>query len=216
MKTIYFLGSSHSQRLHQAFEKFITQNQFKIVNLSQSGAIFNKTFLSFPRPETLTPEDYIIIQTFGNDLFEKHLVRVFDQTTKRNQIHLRKCVPNPIAQIAILHQKLKDFVQKVPCRVILIDCIYRYLCKTQCQINSHLFPKLLSFQGKHNKSLYKTFSNIPNLTVIKHTSCMPFSGNFLKEFKNYQHLLVDKVHLKEEYYKSLILAIWEKIRTGLV
>lgn len=221
MKTLYFLGSSHSQRLHQAFEKFITQNnQFKIVNLSQSGAVFNKTFLTFPKPESLTREDCIIIQTFGNDIFEKHLEKVFDPETRKNQIHLRKCVANPSSQITKLHQRLRDYVLKVPCRVFLVDCIYRYLCKTwcqipQCQIQSHHYPKLLSIQSKHNKTLYKFFANIPNLTVIRHINCMPFSGRYLKKFSNYQHLLVDKVHLKEEYYKSIITTISSKLVGGL-
>lgn len=210
---LYFVGSSHSKRLHRVFKDSIKQEKFQLIDLSQSGSVFGRTVSSYPKASTLKEGDIVIIQTFGNDLFEKNIEFLCDfYYGLQPKIHLTKYVPKPLETIRALHQELIEIISRTPNQVILIDCIYRYLCFPQCQNPNHNYPGILSFQSKHNKTLYKDFENIPNVQVIRHINCMPGKAQDWKTFDNYKNLLVDQVHLKNPYYLCVAEDIWNRIR----
>lgn len=209
---IYFIGSSHCRRLFLAFKKSIRQDKYILVDLAQSGATFNRTVHTFPNPTELCEDDIIIFQTFGNDLFGKNLSFIQSKSSSSGrEIHLEKCIPSSEKSVELLHEKLKNYIESVPSKCYLVDCIFRYLCQPECKSNNHIHPGILAHQAKHNKKLFNFFSKIPNCTVIKHISCMPFTLNKLKKFRFYKLLLDDKVHLKEVYYIYIIKNFWQQL-----
>lgn len=212
---LFFVGSSHSKRLHTAFKESILQDKFQLIDLSKGGSVFSSTITAYPKVSTLKEGDIVVIQTFGNDLFTKNIEFLDDPTDIYRlgpKIHLRKCVPKSLEKIRTLHQKLIDIISRTPNEVILVDCVYRYLCGYTCQNPNHNYPGLLSFQSKHNKTLYKDFGNIPNVQVIRHINCMPGRAQNWKTFDNYKNLLVDHVHLKTPYYLCIAEDIWNRIK----
>lgn len=207
---IYFVGSSHCRRLFVAFKKSIRQDKYILIDLAQSGATFNRTVHTFPNPKEVFEDDIIIFQTFGNDLFAKHLNFVRSESSSSGrEIHLEKFIPSSEESLDRIHEKLKNYIESIPAKCFLVDCIYRYLCQPECKSNLHFHPGILAFQSKHNKRLFEVFEGIPNCTVIKHIRCMPYTLKKLKKFRYYRFLLDDKVHLKEIYYIHIVKSFWQ-------
>ena len=72
---LIFIGSSHAKRLcREAYCIEKITKFYDIVDFSRSGSLFEN--LVWPEHSTLTKNDIIVFQSFGNNLMQRHTVHI--------------------------------------------------------------------------------------------------------------------------------------------
>ena len=85
---LFVCGGSHAVRLAKAFEKNADILKiFTVISLAKSGQISTEISL----PPIVKKGDLVFIQTFGNELFKKHIF--IEKLGKKKTIHLTKVHP---------------------------------------------------------------------------------------------------------------------------
>ena len=200
---LVFIGSSHAKRLcHEANHISEITNKYTILDFTRPGSLFEN--LIWPERSTLTKNDIIIYQSFGNNLLQRH-------TYKNNGIfHLTKFVPNKLSYLEKIFKQLSQKLSDYPCKIYVIDNIYRHLdcCK------KHYYKGLVQFQRKANVLLQKSIESNETKLRIQYLDHRRFLGiNFRKIWKitSYKKVMhKDGVHLKEPLYKKMISVLAKK------
>ena len=195
MPKIIVFGTSHARRIHKAVSNHPNASKFEIVYISEPK------HLDFTSEEhrtnhrhfkSLTENDHVIVQYFGNDLFEKHI----KITHNPKVIHLTKFVPASDHKLKAKLYGVRKYLRTLPAKVTFIDHFYRYL---NC-CSKHVHPGIVKYQAARNKELKEYFSQFE---VIDHRKTLGFRSRDLRDIKLYQGLFEDKVHLKPEGYAKI-------------
>ena len=134
---LVFIGSSHAKRLcHEANHINEITNKYKILDFTRPGSLFEN--LIWPERSTLTKNDIIIYQSFGNNLLQRHTYK------NKGIFHLTKFVPNKLSYLENIFTQLSQKLSDYPCKVYVIDNIYRHL---DCCKNT-IIKVLYSFKEK--------------------------------------------------------------------
>jgi hypothetical protein len=186
-RKILVIGSSHAKRLFYALKKQIDYSKFSLMSCVVPGANYRDIRSKIPKLSNLNSTDIIIIQTFGNRLFDKQFVR-----KKDGIFHLTKFKPSPISVLLEEMNTLKRDLEQTSARVIIIDNPIRHLC---CK--EHLDTRIKTHQTKVNKQLYSLFSEYK---VLDHARLAGLSRRVRKSELDYSRQFVDAVHLFPKFY----------------
>ena len=121
---LIFIGSSHAKRLcREAYCIEKITNLYEIVDFSRPGSLFEN--LVWPERSTLTENDKIVFQSFGNNLLQQHTYK------DGGIVHLIKFVPNKLSYLVKIFSQLIDKLSEYPCKIYILDNIYRHIqcCK---------------------------------------------------------------------------------------
>ena len=147
----------------------------------------------------------MFIQTFGNELFKKHIF--IEKLGKKKTIHLTKVHPTAPKDFLKIYGILERKLEFLECDKIILDNIYRHI---NC-CAKHKNPLIITYQRKQNKELRKFFSstNRPDV-VIDHRKFLGLNVRKLRDSVFYEKVLVDSVHLKQHFYDTIVgkLAIY--------
>ncbi len=138
------------------------------------------------------PRDTVIIQSLGNDVF-KEGTHMFTQNPRT--IHLRRFEPTPDADFTYMCCILRDLVDELAPRVIVLDNIFRYLC--DCR--EHQYPELISHQIRANRILHEVLQS--NAEVLR-TESLIAAGDPSRNVGTGERAswLIDAVHLRPALY----------------
>ena len=201
---IIILGSSHAARIYKAVVRQPSSKVFKIFDLTTPGGTLggssNRVKINYDLLSNLNDCDHVIVQIFGNDLFEKNI----QITQNPKVIHLTKFKSKSDEYIYQLFQILQKILSITKAKVTLIDNVYKHVfcCET------HIHPGLIKFQAKRNKQLRSYFSQY---TVLDHRKILGLNPRKLKSIKEYREILTDSVHLKPVYYSKIAEFLFKRI-----
>jgi hypothetical protein len=148
---------------------------------------------------SLKKDDVCIFQLFGNDLVEKH-IRIRHEGHKRIFV-LEKFIPVPQKKICVMYRHFKRFVEKLQCKVLIVDNIYRHL--NEC--SNTIFKEITKWWTNQNRFLKQLFEYTgDNVKVIDHRFLLGLSQRKVKSIRFYRRLLCDDVHLEPYYYKIMV------------
>jgi len=191
---IVTLGASHSKRIHDALAKHPKANQFEISEVrirddELNSAVFSNKLRYLLK---LTANDHIIVQYFGNDLFEKHIKITHNPKT----IHLTKFVPITGTYLKEQYELFGKILSRFKAKVTIIDHFYRHL--VCCP--KHIHNGIVKYQSAKNKEFKACFSQF---NVIDHRKTLGFKSRDLRDIKLYKGLFIDGVHLKPACYDKV-------------
>ena len=196
---LVFYGSSHAKRLFKAslsVQKIV--RKYQLIDQSKSGSSPSNHYL----PNlNLTEQDILIVATSGNSLFHK-FTKMQIELNERKYYLTHFCPQDQsfiINEWTILKANLQE---NANCKIYLLSNILRHL-KTS-NTNFTFDKRILSFQIDQNIRYQRFFSNIENLTFIRHNRLLPYKTKKLKNQIFYSSLLVDNVHLRRVLYRSMI------------
>ena len=193
---LFVCGGSHAVRLAKAFEKNADILKiFTVISLAKSGQISTDISL----PPRVEKGDLVFIQTFGNELFKKHIS--IEKLGNKKTIHLTKVHPTAPKDFSKIYGVLKKKLEPLDCKKIILDNIYRHIC---C-CTKHKNPLIITYQRKQNKELRKFFSSTdrPDV-VIDHRKFLGLNVRKLRDSVFYEKVLVDSVHLKQHFYDTIV------------
>jgi lysophospholipase L1-like esterase len=192
MLTITVVGASHGKRLCQALRRHQDYGkQFVVNDLSQPGKPYFD--LAWPKLETLSENDLLIVIPLGNDLVERKYVYRENST---GIIHLKSFVPRADSYFETRFEDLAEKLSKANCKIRLINNVYRHNC---CPVHRH--PGWLSYQNKINRQIEQRF-NSAKICVIDHRKFIPLSFREAKNVSNYRSFQKDSVHFKNYSYMA--------------
>ena len=201
---VFICGSSHALRIKNAIlsDQFWVDN-YIIKSYARPGASFSE--LTFPDFSKLSKKDLVIIQCFGNDLFEKYIE--VERTPAGKIIHLTKVKPILEEKIAKLYGLLKEKIENSKAHVIVLDNILRHL---KCCVD-HYSPEVGEFQSRQNAILREYFQAIPNVLSLDHKTLLGISIRHLEDEEVYALLYEDGVHLQKKYYHRIAKELKKQI-----
>ena len=110
---LIFIGSSHAKRLcREAYYIEKITNIYKIVDFSRPCSLFEN--LVWAERSTLTKNDIIVFQSFGNNLLQRHTYK------DGGIVHLTKFVPNKLSYLALIFSQLIDKLSEYPCKIYIL------------------------------------------------------------------------------------------------
>jgi hypothetical protein len=128
-KKLVIVGSSHAKRMFLHFkENEEIRREFFIFNETKSGARYSNQNMPKEFLMSLKKDDVCIFQLFGNDLVEKHIKTRYEG--HKRIFVLEKFVSVPQKKISHMYLDFKLFVEKLQCKVLIVDNIYRHLNET--------------------------------------------------------------------------------------
>jgi hypothetical protein len=197
MRKIVIIGSSHAKRLFLNLKDHrLLRKKYYILNETIPGSTFEKT--KFPEYLfKLKKDDIVILQLFGNDWLKKH-IQITTEGRKK-WFHLTKFEPVEVETVMNMYKILSKILEKLKCRVLMIDNIFRHL---DC-CEKHQFQEVGPLWSEGNKALQICFKKFKNVTYIDHRKLLGFPKRRIKVFPFYKTLLVDGVHLKPKLYKTM-------------
>ena len=197
---LIFIGSSHAKRL--CWEAYCIEKITKfydIVDFSRPGSLFEN--LVWPEHSTLTKNDIIVFQSFGNNLMQRHTVQC---TYKDGGIlQLIKFVPNKLPYLEKIFLQLLDKLSDYPCKIYIFDNIYRHI---QC-CKKHYYKGLIQFQRRANVLLQKTIETrfIHNVRYLDHRRFLGINFRKIWKMSLYKNILQkDRVHLLTPFYNRIM------------
>jgi lysophospholipase L1-like esterase len=199
---IYFTGSSHGKRLYSAFLNLpvLTEN-CELKNYAKSGCKYENLVL--PNLDTLTANDYLIIQVFGNNLLEKHIrVKYIDG---KKQFMLTRYKEVPENYILKIYSELLQRLKNCKGTLIILDSPPRHLNHTPRKIAI----KVLKLFQARNKLLHDVFKN-SGIHTIDHRKFIGFKNRTTRTVSGFSQHLCDNVHLTPEAYREIANNIFEK------
>jgi hypothetical protein len=199
-KKLVIVGSSHAKRmfLHLRENEEI-RKEFFIFNETRSGSLYSSANIPKDFLISLKKDDVCIFQLFGNDLVEKH-IKIRHEGQKRIFV-LEKFVPVPQKKICVMYRHFYRFVEKLQCRVLIVDNVYRHL--NEC--SNTTFQEITKWWTTQNKFLKQMFEfSSENVKVIDHRFLLGLSQQKIKSIRFYRRLLCNDVHLEPYYYKIMV------------
>ena len=199
---LFVCGGSHAVRLAKAFEKNADILKiFTVISLAKSGQISSEISL----PPIVKKGDLVFIQTFGNELFKKHIF--IEKLGKKKTIHLTKVHPTAPKDFLKIYGVLKKKLNSLKCTKVILDNIYRHIsCCTK-----HKNPLIVTYQRKQNEELRRFFSGTDESDVaLDHRKFLGLNVRKLRDSVFYKNVLEDSVHLKQHFYDTIVkkLAIY--------
>lgn len=197
---MFIYGSSHAKRLADAAgkNKEIT-DIFEIVAYTKPGS----SVTTYPLPPLVaTEQDILVIQNFGNSLFNSPVKLEYVNMGWDKIFHLLQYRTQYPQVIKREYEILANSLKNLKCRIYLLDNPIRY---SNCCKNHH-DPRIVPYQKKQNVIL-KTFftENVPKIIVLDHTRMMNTrTHNWLKNSWNYKSIIIDQVHLYKHCYEEII------------
>jgi hypothetical protein len=206
---IYVIGSSHAFKIFQSLQKIPNlEISFELRNYTKPGSTVQK--LHKPNSSEFTEQDIIIVQTSGNDLFEKRYVKVENFGKGRKIFHLEKFAPTSLTHRKNAILFLKEFLRETRsvAKVLVIDNPIRHgFCCIKHQHKDTSFD-----QEIFNKRLKAELSELSHVQVINHRKLLPYRHNKLKNYSFYNTLLKDSVHFKAYLYDNMARKIMQMIQ----
>jgi hypothetical protein len=179
---------------------YFPRDEFETFDFTLPG----RTYFNLPIPpcvEHLEENDFLILNVFSNDVFEKHIEieeRRRGHKTYRI-IHLTQVRPFPMESLRHKLDHLMEKIKHLKCRVLVLDNIYRHI-QACCPFHPPV-PYSFRRQKVINDSIFNYFYNVlPNVRPIRHTRYLGFRRGRLNDWRNYARILYDNVHLWDEYY----------------
>jgi len=203
---LYILGSSHAARLYlKAKSNPMIVARFNIKNYTRRGAKFGSLVL--PAASEMKSGDVLICQLFGNDLINGKMSITTDEFHQR-KIHMAKPKFPSQELLDRMYIKFRDYILTIPqVRVIVVDNILRYVCGC----SNHQAPGLVRHQHQQNKKLAQILDPLPNTTVLDHRRIIGKGDETVRHGVNhYRKLLVDNVHLYDQYYEAMVSEIYQR------
>ncbi len=191
---ILVIGNSHARRLVQSMRSNRNYSAYDIEDMTIPGARMIEIARRWPHEKlyNLGSRDIVIIQSLGNDVFKEgtHMI-----TQNPRTIHLRRFEPTPDADFAYACCILRDLVDELAPRVIVLDNIFRYLC--DCR--EHQYPGLIPHQINANRILHEVLQ--PSAEVLK-TESLIVAGHRHRNVGTGERAswLTDAVHLRPALY----------------
>lgn len=192
---IHILGASHAFLMFQELQADpLIKNKYNIICHARSGQNFQdfeRTF-DYKWLSELKNQDLIIIQLFGNDIFETgtHMVQLKPKKT----IHLIDYKPTGLSYLAGLCEKTLTLLAGLEARVILVGHILRGFCCDQ-----HKYPANLEYQEEIVRLIETFFAG--RITVVNYLDLV--EGDENTEVKPEEYL-VDGTHLTKEWYRKIV------------
>ena len=199
---LIFIGSSHAKRLcREAYCIEKITKFYDIVDFSRPGLRFEN--LVWPERSTLTKNDIIVFQSFGNNLLQRHTYK------DGGILHLTKFVPNQLSYLEKIFSQLLDKLSEYPCKIYILDNIYRHIqyCK------EHYYKGLLHFQRKANVLLQKTIETriIHNVRYLDHRRFLGINFRKIWKMSSYKNILQqDGVHLITPLYNRIMSIFFKR------
>jgi hypothetical protein len=201
-KKLVIVGSSHAKRMFLHFkENEEIRREFFIFNETKSGSLYSNQNIPKEFLMSLKKDDVCIFQLFGNDLVEKH-IKIRYEGQKRIFV-LEKFVPISQKKIGQMYCHFKRFVEKLQCKVLIVDNIYRHLNETSNTISQEI-TKWWTNQNRFLKQLFSYMKDGLNVKVIDHRFLLGLPQRKIKSIRFYRRLLCDDVHLEPFYYKIMV------------
>ena len=168
---------------------------FTVISLAKSGQISTEISL----PPKVKKGDLVFIQTFGNELFQKHIF--IEKLGKKKTIHLTKVHPTTPKDFLKIYGVLKRKLKLLKCTKIILDNIYRHIsCCTK-----HKNPLIITYQRKQNEELRRFFSGTDKSDVaLDHRKFLGLNVRKLRDSVFYKNVLEDSVHLKQHFYDTIV------------
>ncbi len=159
--------------------------------------IFSKT--PKPHPALFSEKDIIVIQTFGNGIFDRKET-VSDPVLREFKLK-RFC---PVDEEIILREWNSAKIYFEQCRkrgvkIYLIDNPIRYM--------NHEDKRVVAHQKKLNSKLRDFFTQV---CVVNHRKLLPLTGRGSKNNHQYRKIIGDGVHFFDEVYKHMAKILYEK------
>jgi hypothetical protein len=200
-RNVFIIGSSHARRINHALKKINTK--FEIHNFSKAGATFER--INWPEISTIKSEDYILLQLFGNDLFDVRHVQTESKHQKRI-FHLTTFEPAPKSLIEHKVQILIEKFENCPAKIYLLNLFPRHIncCK------AHRDKRIVKYQYEINQ-LIKTKLAGTNITYLNHHQFLKIRNSKLKISRVYERIQVDSVHLYSKFYNQIASALMERV-----
>lgn len=192
-RRIYIVGASHARKIGDAMQEIVRVKEYnlEIINMAVSGNIWINT--EFPDYHTVSPQDIIIVQALGNDIFKKHVQRDLD-----GLLRMTKMIPFPGIDRKILALRLK--LSQAPCKVLFIDCPYRHL---KVQSLMYKYTELFAIQKRINRALKANLEDLDQVTFLSHLSLLNLPYRWVKRLSNYVMLVKDGVHFWPALYMNI-------------
>jgi hypothetical protein len=197
-KKLFWIGSSHALRLSQAaLRNKDIKNRFQNDTYVRPGATFTQLNIPWDKLKSLSAQDVVVFQLFGNDLCEKY-IRI--DRIPRKTIHLTKFSPTAESVLQDKFLALKTLLNELSCKVIIIDIPFRHVkcCK------KHRYSGLRKHEVRANKLLKEALTGY---LVVDHRKLLGVSFKRVKRMIEYQELLSDSVHFYDRYYDAMVANI---------
>jgi len=171
---ILVFGSSHAKRLFDAMLRDDNiRDEFELYSNVKSGATIQNFTVNYGLLESLSEDDFVIVNFLGNDWFE----------------------PKSFLEIATQFVWLGEVLERTRARVIILDNPLRHI---RC-CNRHRYPGLIRFWRQKNHDMRIIYSNAGH-TVLEHQSVLRLSRTEWRQMGNYATLFSDTVHFKPYVY----------------
>ena len=209
LKRLWVIGSSHANRLFACFLTIPTLNLMYIMkNITKNGSSFSSLLPLLPDPFSFDRNDLVIVQVFGNSLFNRFVNNRKNVVFKGRQICLKTFSPLSNEEIQNQWNLAAQFFRKLPCKILLIDNPCRHTIS-----DGFLNKNVYFFQKRKNLELRNFFQTLENVKVINHLTLLPYPRFWSKNWKNYGSLLRDSVHFHSNIYREIALKLWSYIQT---
>lgn len=192
--TITILGGSHAYLMFDSLQADPSVcKKYNLLTFAKTGCTF-KVFqdtLPIKFLEKLTSTDLVIIQTFGNDIFEPKTHAITRHP--RKLIHLLSFKPTGEEYISQLCEKLWQLLSNVKARIILVGHIYRGFCCSE-----HQYPDNFPYQERITRLIESFFKD--KCTVINYLDLLDGNESTEIRIRDYS---ADGTHLKKEWYNKI-------------
>jgi len=205
-RRVVIIGNSHAKRLGEAARRALPtliDHNYVLEIYAKPGGKFGDVHIPSSLKTYLTPNDVLIIFSFGNSLFPRSYVNprtAPEGSVVQRIIHLDKFVQQSREVREAEYQSLRTFLDAHRGRVLIIDSPFRHI---KC-CEAHVYPETMPYQIAVNQRLHDVFQNYDDrTTVLDHRFLLDLSSKQKRNKFEYAKLLPDSVHLRKECYETL-------------
>ena len=205
-RKIFFIGNSHCHKIYNGAINAQAFANYELINLARPGATIDfLNLLSFNLPE-FSKNDFVIIQTLGNDMFVKDFYK--EKRGTHFKFHLRSYQE---VSDTVWKNVLKQFLEFLNLltnpTVLVIDSPYRFV--TSC-CKLHKIPtRSKAYQDQRNKTVKNLILKEAkdNVFYLDHRRFLGVSKHKAHSTRFYKTLLSDNVHLPSDIYRKIAVRL---------